>query len=185
MAPSPKRMAAGAPWGQARCLSAIATQRLANSPAARSRRCSKHLRQRAERAFAAGFRVIEIHAAHGYLLHEFLSPLSNNRTDACGGSFENRTRFLRETVAAVRKILPERCPVFVRISATDWVNGGWDVDQSVEACAQLKTLGVDLIELLVRRQCGASGDPRRLGLSDAHSPSASDVRQRSPQRQSA
>ncbi|MEJ0092982.1 MAG: NADH:flavin oxidoreductase/NADH oxidase [Methylocella sp.] len=108
-----------------------------------------------ERAFAAGFRVIEIHAAHGYLLHEFLSPLSNNRTDAYGGSFENRTRFLREIVAAVRKVLPERCPVFVRISATDWVKGGWDVDQSVELARHLKTLGVDLID------CSSGGNVER------------------------
>jgi 2,4-dienoyl-CoA reductase-like NADH-dependent reductase (Old Yellow Enzyme family) len=100
----------------------------------------------AERACRAGFRVIEIHSAHGYLLHEFLSPLSNLRTDDYGGSFENRTRFLREIVTAVRKVLPERCPLFVRISATDWVEGGWEIDQSVELSRQLKALGVDLID---------------------------------------
>jgi 2,4-dienoyl-CoA reductase-like NADH-dependent reductase (Old Yellow Enzyme family) len=100
----------------------------------------------AERAFAAGFRVIEIHAAHGYLNHEFLSPFSNRRVDAYGGSFDNRTRFVRESVAAVRRALPERCPLFVRISATDWVEGGWDIDQSVELARQLLALGVDVID---------------------------------------
>ena len=100
----------------------------------------------AERAFAAGFRVIEIHGAHGYLIHEFLSPLSNRRADAYGGSFDNRTRFIRECVAAVRRVLPERCPLFVRISATDWVEGGWDIDQSVELARQLLALGVDVID---------------------------------------
>ena len=85
----------------------------------------------ARRACEAGFRVIEIHAAHGYLLHEFLSPLSNQRSDAYGGSFENRTRMLREVVDAVRKVWPERAPLFVRISGTDWVDGGWDIQQSV------------------------------------------------------
>ena len=98
------------------------------------------------RACEAGFRVIEIHAAHGYLIHEFLSPLSNQRSDAYGGSFENRTRFLRETVEAVRHSWPERAPLFVRISATDWVEGGWDIEQSVELSRQLKKLGVDLID---------------------------------------
>jgi 2,4-dienoyl-CoA reductase-like NADH-dependent reductase (Old Yellow Enzyme family) len=100
----------------------------------------------AERAAAAGFDVIEIHGAHGYLIHEFLSPLSNRRTDAYGGSFDNRTRFLRECVAAVRRVLPERCPLFVRISSTDWVQGGWDIDQSVELARLLLALGVDVID---------------------------------------
>jgi 2,4-dienoyl-CoA reductase-like NADH-dependent reductase (Old Yellow Enzyme family) len=100
----------------------------------------------AQRAAAAGFDVIEIHGAHGYLIHEFLSPLSNRRTDAYGGSFENRTRFLRECVATVRKVLPERYPLFVRISSTDWVEGGWDIDQSVELARLLLALGVDLID---------------------------------------
>jgi 2,4-dienoyl-CoA reductase-like NADH-dependent reductase (Old Yellow Enzyme family) len=100
----------------------------------------------ARRACEAGFRVIEIHAAHGYLLHEFLSPLSNQRSDAYGGSFENRTRMLREVVDAVRKVWPERAPLFVRISGTDWVDGGWDIQQSVELARQLKPLGVDLID---------------------------------------
>ena len=102
--------------------------------------------QAAHRAFDAGFRVVEIHAAHGYLIHEFLSPLSNQRSDAYGGSFENRTRILREIVAAVRSSWPERAPLFVRISATDWIDGGWDIQQSVELARQIKQAGVDLID---------------------------------------
>lgn len=102
--------------------------------------------QAAERAYRAGFRVIEVHAAHGYLFHEFLSPLSNTRQDGYGGSFENRTRFLRDTVAAVRKAVPDRAPLFVRISCTDWAPGGWDIEQSIELARQLKALGVDLID---------------------------------------
>jgi 2,4-dienoyl-CoA reductase-like NADH-dependent reductase (Old Yellow Enzyme family) len=100
----------------------------------------------ASRAYAAGFRVIEIHGAHGYLAHQFLSPLSNRRADAYGGSFDNRTRFLRECVAAVRRALPDRCPLFVRISATDWTEGGWDIEQSVDLARRLKSLGVDVID---------------------------------------
>ncbi|PYY04325.1 MAG: oxidoreductase [Acidobacteria bacterium] len=98
------------------------------------------------RAGQAGFPVIEIHAAHGYLIHEFLSPLSNRREDHYGGSFENRTRILREIVSAVRSVWPARAPLFVRISATDWVEGGWDIEQSIELARQLKPLGVDLID---------------------------------------
>lgn len=100
----------------------------------------------AERAVRAGFKVIEVHAAHGYLLHEFLSPLSNQRTDEYGGSFENRTRFPLAVAAKVRKTVPESLPVFVRISATDWTDGGWDLPQSVEFAKELKELGVDLID---------------------------------------
>jgi 2,4-dienoyl-CoA reductase-like NADH-dependent reductase (Old Yellow Enzyme family) len=100
----------------------------------------------ARRACEAGIRVIEIHAAHGYLIHEFLSPLSNHRKDSYGGSFENRTRILREVVTAVRGAWPERAPLFVRISATDWIDGGWDIQQSVELARQLGRLGVDLID---------------------------------------
>jgi 2,4-dienoyl-CoA reductase-like NADH-dependent reductase (Old Yellow Enzyme family) len=100
----------------------------------------------ARRACEAGFRVVEIHAAHGYLIHEFLSPLSNQRTDDYGGSFENRTRILREIVTAVRRSWPERAPLFVRISATEWVDGGWDIQQSIELARQVKELGVDLID---------------------------------------
>lgn len=100
----------------------------------------------ARRAYQAGFRVIELHAAHGYLLHEFLSPLSNQRTDQYGGSFENRTRLVREVVAAIREVWPEHAPLFTRLSATDWVEGGWDIEQSVALALQLKPLGVDFID---------------------------------------
>jgi 2,4-dienoyl-CoA reductase-like NADH-dependent reductase (Old Yellow Enzyme family) len=100
----------------------------------------------AERALGAGFRAIEIHAAHGYLLQEFLSPLSNVRDDAYGGSFANRTRFLREVVGAVRGVWPEHFPLFVRISASDWVEGGWTIDDSVTLARELRPLGVDLID---------------------------------------
>jgi 2,4-dienoyl-CoA reductase-like NADH-dependent reductase (Old Yellow Enzyme family) len=89
---------------------------------------------------------VEIHAAHGYLIHEFLSPLSNRRTDEYGGSFENRTRVAREIVESVRRIWPEHYPLLVRISATDWAEGGWDLEQSVALAQQLKPLGVDLID---------------------------------------
>jgi 2,4-dienoyl-CoA reductase-like NADH-dependent reductase (Old Yellow Enzyme family) len=100
----------------------------------------------ARRALAAGFRVIEIHAAHGYLLHEFLSPLSNHRTDQYGGSLENRMRLVLQVAAALRKLMPDELPLFVRISATDWAEGGWDIDQSVVLARRLKDLGVDLID---------------------------------------
>jgi 2,4-dienoyl-CoA reductase-like NADH-dependent reductase (Old Yellow Enzyme family) len=103
-------------------------------------------RAAARRALAAGFRVLEIHAAHGYLLHEFFSPLSNFRTDAYGGSFENRTRVAREIVTAIRSQMPDHLPLFMRISATDWKDGGWDVEQSVELAKQVAPLGVDLID---------------------------------------
>ena len=102
--------------------------------------------QAAKRSADAGFRVAELHAAHGYLLHEFLSPLSNTRTDQYGGSFENRTRILRETVEAVRGTWPEQFPLFVRLSATDWTEGGWDIAQSIELTRMLKPLGVDLVD---------------------------------------
>jgi 2,4-dienoyl-CoA reductase-like NADH-dependent reductase (Old Yellow Enzyme family) len=101
----------------------------------------------ARRALKAGFRVVEVHAAHGYLLHQFLSPLSNQRTDAYGGSLENRSRLLREVVAAVRAEWPQELPVFVRLSATDWVEGGWDIEETVEVCRMLKELGVDLVDV--------------------------------------
>lgn len=100
----------------------------------------------ARRALAAGFRVLEIHAAHGYLIHEFFSPLSNQRNDEYGGSFENRTRLAREIVSAIRRQMPELLPLFIRISATDWKEGGWDVDQSVELAKQLAPLGVDVVD---------------------------------------
>ena len=102
--------------------------------------------QSARRALEAGFQLLEIHAAHGYLAHEFFSPLSNFRTDEYGGSFENRTRIGREIVTAVRKVWPDNLPLFIRISATDWKEGGWDLDQAVELAKQLKPLGVDLVD---------------------------------------
>jgi 2,4-dienoyl-CoA reductase-like NADH-dependent reductase (Old Yellow Enzyme family) len=103
-------------------------------------------RQAAERAQAAGFDVIEVHGAHGYLIHEFLSPLSNTRTDEYGGSFENRIRFCLEIIEAVRGAWPERSPLFVRLSATDWVEGGWDVEQTIELARRLSGMGVDVID---------------------------------------
>ncbi len=101
----------------------------------------------AERALAAGFKVVEIHGAHGYLISEFLSPVANQRKDAYGGPFENRIRMLREVVGAVRKVWPERLPLFVRLSVTDWLEtGGWDMDQSVALSKILKGDGVDLVD---------------------------------------
>ena len=100
-----------------------------------------------KRAVSVGFDVIELHGAHGYLLHQFLSPLSNLRNDEYGGSFENRTRFLLETVKAVRGAMPDLMPLFVRISATDWVEGGWDLEQSTQLSTLLKNNGVDLIDV--------------------------------------
>jgi 2,4-dienoyl-CoA reductase-like NADH-dependent reductase (Old Yellow Enzyme family) len=94
----------------------------------------------------AGARIVEVHAAHGYLLHQFLSPLSNRRDDRYGGSFDNRTRLVKEVVAAVRSVWPERLPLYLRISATDWVDGGWDLEQSVALSREVKLLGVDLID---------------------------------------
>ena len=100
----------------------------------------------AQRARQAGFDVIEIHMAHGYLLHEFLSPLSNQRQDDYGGSFDNRCRLPLRVVQAVRELWPDHLPVFVRISATDWVEGGWDLEQSVKLAGMLKDIGADLID---------------------------------------
>jgi len=100
----------------------------------------------ARRSVEAGFEVIEIHAAHGYLCHQFLSPLSNKRTDEFGGSLENRMRFPLQIAKAVRETVPQHLPVFVRISATDWTEGGWDLEQSIEFCKELKKLGIDLID---------------------------------------
>ena len=101
----------------------------------------------AKNAIKAGFDVIEIHAAHGYLLHQFYSPLSNMRTDEYGGSFENRVRFLLEVTAAVRSAIPDTTPLFIRISASDWTDEGWQIVDSVELCKQLKEIGVDLIDV--------------------------------------
>lgn len=101
----------------------------------------------AKRALCAGFKIIEIHSAHGYLLHEFLSPLSNQRKDEYGGSLENRMRLLLRITKKLREAIPESLPLFVRISGTDWVEEGWDIEQSVELCRHLKNLGVDLIDV--------------------------------------
>ncbi|PWT81312.1 MAG: oxidoreductase [Blastocatellia bacterium] len=104
-----------------------------------------------QRALAAGFDVVEVHAAHGYLIHQFLSPLINTRTDRYGGSLQNRVRLFVSIVDAVRAEWPERLPLFVRISATDWVPGGWDIAEAVELCAMLRDRGVDLVD------CSSSG----------------------------
>ena len=100
----------------------------------------------AQRAFQAGFDVLEIHGAHGYLIHQFLSPLSNQRTDEYGGCFENRIRLLQEVVNAVQQVWPENLPLFVRLSATDWTEGGWNLDETIELCKILNQQGVDLID---------------------------------------
>jgi 2,4-dienoyl-CoA reductase-like NADH-dependent reductase (Old Yellow Enzyme family) len=115
-------------------------------------------REAARRALLAGFDVVEVHAAHGYLVHEFLSPLTNTRTDDYGGSFDNRVRLCLEIVDAVRTIWTGERPLFVRISATDWVPGGWDVDQSVELARRLQAHGVDLID------CSSGGNVARADI---------------------
>jgi len=103
-------------------------------------------KQAAVRALAAGFKVIELHAAHGYLVHQFLSPLSNHRADEYGGSFENRIRLLLDITHAVRSVWPVEYPLFVRISSTDWTEGGWTADDSAKLAGILKTHGVDLVD---------------------------------------
>jgi len=103
-------------------------------------------KEAAERSYKAGFKLVEIHAAHGYLLHEFLSPLSNKRTDEYGGSFENRSRLVLEVTKEIRKVWPKELPLFVRISATDWADGGWNIEESVKLSKLLKEEGVDLID---------------------------------------
>jgi 2,4-dienoyl-CoA reductase-like NADH-dependent reductase (Old Yellow Enzyme family) len=100
----------------------------------------------AKRALTAGFEVLELHGAHGYLMNTFLSPLGNKRTDEYGGSFENRTRFAREVIEAVRKVWPERLPLFLRISASDWAEGGWTIQDSVALAKMVKPIGVDLMD---------------------------------------
>src|SRR5690606_30011158 len=107
----------------------------------------QRFKEAAQRAVNAGFDVIEIHAAHGYLLHQFLSPLSNNRTDEYGGSFENRCRFLLEVVEAVNEVLDDNHPLFVRISATEYAENGWDLDDSVKLAQLLKEKKVDLVDV--------------------------------------
>jgi 2,4-dienoyl-CoA reductase-like NADH-dependent reductase (Old Yellow Enzyme family) len=110
------------------------------------------------RAITAGFKVIEIHAAHGYLLHEFLSPLSNHRTDNYGGSFENRTRLLREVITAVRTVWTAENPLFVRISASEWTEGGWTIEDSVALVSIVKSLEVDLID------CSSGGNVAKVQI---------------------
>jgi 2,4-dienoyl-CoA reductase-like NADH-dependent reductase (Old Yellow Enzyme family) len=107
----------------------------------------EQFRAAAQRSLQAGFQLVELHAAHGYLLHQFLSPLSNRRTDGYGGSFENRTRLVREVLVAVRDVWPADLPLWLRISATDWAEGGWDIEQSVRLAEQVKPLGVDLLDV--------------------------------------
>lgn len=104
-------------------------------------------RAAAERALRAGFKVIEVHAAHGYLVHQFFSPLSNRRRDEYGGSFENRTRLLFEIIAGVQTVWPADLPLFVRISATDWADGGWNADEAVALVGLLKDKGIDLVDV--------------------------------------
>ena len=101
----------------------------------------------AQRVVAVGFDLVEIHAAHGYLIHQFLSPLSNTRDDEYGGSFDNRIRFILEITNSVRAAIPETMPLFVRISASDWLEGGWTIENSIELCKRLKESGVDLIDV--------------------------------------
>ena len=103
-------------------------------------------KQAAQRALRAGFKVIELHGAHGYLINEFMSPLSNQRTDDYGGSFTNRVRFLTEIIRAVRSVWPEELPLLLRISASDWVDDGWAIEDSVQLAGIVKPLGVDLID---------------------------------------
>lgn len=100
----------------------------------------------ARRALDAGFELVELHGAHGYLIHEFLSPLSNVRTDEYGGSLQNRMRFAVEVTRAVRAVWPERLPLFLRISATDWADGGWTIDDSVQLAHAVQPLGIDVID---------------------------------------
>ncbi|MGN6505409.1 MAG: NADH:flavin oxidoreductase/NADH oxidase [Tepidisphaeraceae bacterium] len=109
----------------------------------------------AGRAVQAGFKVIELHAAHGYLFHSFLSPLSNQRTDEYGGSFDNRVRILIETATAVRAAVPDELPLWTRLSCTDWVEGGWTIEDSIELAKRLKQVGVDLID------CSSGGNVPR------------------------
>lgn len=133
VAPSAVRFAEGSPMPRELSLDDIADLVL-------------KFRDAASRALAAGFRVVEIHGAHGYLVHQFLSPISNHRTDAYGGAFENRIRFAVEIADAIRTVWPERLPLMLRISATDWVEGGWTADETVEIARIFKDHGVDLVD---------------------------------------
>src|SRR5258705_1383268 len=128
-----------------------------------------------ERSLQAGFEVVEVHAAHGYLLHEFLSPLSNRRTDEYGGAFENRARLLLRVARQTRELWPARWPVFVRISATDWTDGGWDLEQSVRLAGLVQEVGIDLID------CSSGGNGPRAKIPGGPGdqvPFAGEIRQR-------
>ena len=118
----------------------------------------EQFRSAAERSVRAGFEVIEIHMAHGYLIHEFLSPLSNHRNDKYGGGCENRSRLALQVAKAVRQTVPQNLPVFVRISATDWIDGAWDVEQSVQLAIQFKEIGIDLID------CSSGGNAAKASI---------------------
>jgi 2,4-dienoyl-CoA reductase-like NADH-dependent reductase (Old Yellow Enzyme family) len=144
-APSPLPFDAG--WQTPKALDAIEIASVVQAFADASRR-----------ALQAGAKVIEIHSAHGYLIHSFLSPLTNQRTDKYGGTFENRTRLLKEVVSAVRKVWPDSLPLSVRLSTTDWADGGWTIDDSVELARGLKALGVDLID------CSSGGIAPRITI---------------------
>lgn len=134
VAPSP--ISFGGKYPTPRALSKLEISSLVNSFA-----------ESAERCVRVGFDLVEIHAAHGYLIHQFLSPISNNRDDEYGGTFENRIRFMLEIAEAVRDSIPDSMPLFVRISASDWLDGGWTIEDSVELAKRLKALGVDLIDV--------------------------------------
>jgi 2,4-dienoyl-CoA reductase-like NADH-dependent reductase (Old Yellow Enzyme family) len=123
-------------WHVPQALNAVGIRKVVND-----------FRAAAVRARDVGFKLIELHGAHGYLLHQFLSPLSNHRDDEYGGSFENRTRLVREVITAVREVWPAELPLWLRISATDWAEGGWTIDESVRLAGELKVLGVDLIDV--------------------------------------
>ncbi len=125
------------------------------------RQCINDFAAAAQRALDAGFKVIELHAAHGYLINEFLSPLSNKRMDNYGGSFENRIRFLMEILEATRKVMGYNLPLFVRISTTDWVQGGWSMEDSVRLCRILKDASADLID------CSSGGNSREQKITPA------------------
>lgn len=128
------------------------------------------------RAIASGYDFIEIHGAHGYLLHSFVSPLSNARTDAYGGSFEGRTRLLREVVQKVRAVMPDAMPLWVRLSSSDQVEGGWSVENSVELARGLKALGVDLIDCSSGGAVAATGTVKTAQAPGFQVPLASQVR---------
>ncbi|MBW8686830.1 NADH:flavin oxidoreductase/NADH oxidase [Chitinophaga rhizophila] len=137
-------------WKEIYAPSAIAFSEKYGQPIALSKeeitRIIHDFKAAAKRSLEAGFKVIEVHGAHGYLVHQFLSPLSNHRTDEYGGGFDNRIRFMLEIVDAVREVWPAEYPLFVRISATDWAEGGWNLEESTSLARILKDRGVDLID---------------------------------------